>query len=135
MKISAINSAYTQNKSQTLNNKQNTFTPRFKGEDEFNIKPKTLIKHFSFAALAIAASIALVKNSGKIKDTISGFLGKSKKNQTLYIPFDPGELVLDTKKLKALPKNIKTKAIAELNGAMTAEDKLEVIKKFGIGKY
>ena len=68
-----------------------------------------------------------LKNRGIIKTEFKGVYYKP-----IISMF--GEMTLDTKKLRKLPPAIRSEAIESLNNAITAEEKNEVVKRFGIAK-
>ena len=61
---------------------------------------------------------------------------KKRRHQYVTIPLGPStlQLSLDAQKLRALPKDIKLKAMEELNAVITTEDKQAVLRKYNIGK-
>ena len=61
---------------------------------------------------------------------------KKRRHQYISIPLGPSNLMLeiDAEKLRSLPKDIKLKAIEDLNAVITTEDKQAVLRKYNIGK-
>lgn len=61
---------------------------------------------------------------------------KKRRHQYVSIPLGPSNLMLeiDAEKLRALPKDIKLKAMEDLNAVVTTEDKQAVLRKYNIGK-
>lgn len=61
---------------------------------------------------------------------------KKRRHQYVSIPLRPStlQLTIDTKKLRALPKDIRLKAMEDLNAVITTEDKQAVLRKYNIGK-
>ena len=61
---------------------------------------------------------------------------KKRRHQYVSIPLGPSNLMLeiDTEKLRSLPKDIKLKAMEDLNAVITTEDKQAVLRKYNIGK-
>ncbi len=135
MKISALN--HTNNFSYKNINfaKKNTYKTTPTDNDKFSASKKKPIKGMAALAGIIVTAGVIAEQAEKVKASIADAIKKHKDKNVLYIPFNPGELILDTDKLRKLPKEIKLQAMEALNNAMTAKEKLEVIKKFGIGKY
>lgn len=61
---------------------------------------------------------------------------KKRRHQYVSIPLGPSNLLLeiDAEKLRSLPKDIKLKAMEDLNAVITTEDKQAVLRKYNIGK-
>jgi len=135
MKISALN--HTNNFSYKNINfaKRNTYKNTPLDNDTFSIPQKKPAKVTAAVAGVIVAAGVIAEQAEKVKASIADAIKKHKDKNVLYIPFNPGELTLDTDKLRKLPKEIKLQAMEALNNAMTAQEKLAVIQKFGIGKY
>ena len=97
-----------------------------------NIGIKT--EHLTLLGLAVGATVLAIKKGDKIANTISNAFRKNKNTGYIIIPIERKNVELDTQKLRQLPANIRSRAIEALNSALTAEDKTQVIKNFGLVK-
>ncbi len=83
---------------------------------------------------SVDAVYSVINKADEIKNAIDSEIKRRKRPQYISIPIPKTKFELDTKKLRNLPPDIRTKAIEALNSANTSEEKTEVIKKFGIAK-
>ncbi len=129
MKISAVN---------LYNNSVNNYNSQYKGysfKGEQKNNGEQTVKTASIIALGITAAVALVKNAGKLKNTITQAIKKHYTKTHITIPVKKTRLEVSADAIRKLPKEIRTKAIDALNKATKPEEKLAVIREYSIGRF
>ncbi|MBQ9246170.1 hypothetical protein IJ182_07885 [bacterium] len=121
-----------------INNVQQTSTYKpFKAQNHTSLNSIGTSPSISKAPILLTlaaglAAFAVIKGSKAVENIINS----AKKRNTGYIiiPIERKNFELDAKKLRKLPLEIRSQAINALNAAITAEEKNEVIKRFGIAR-